>query len=837
MSDKGPAPSPSRHGLDVKEDYGFRWFARGTPCPDDIDFSNPPMVLPSYADGAKPNAHTENYADCIVKNPKTGRYHCLFPVIDAKTGSPRACNCDMSYADGFGNFISHFVAKHLAACNAYTIFKELKNKTTAVSSGGGAASSSGGSSAGQTTLEKHFKKRTSETSIRDALTEAQARACTKMSISFNMMACDEMRELLTMAVNLGHEFGPITADKLASRQTITRKADDIMKTTLSEALAELHAAAEGLRVAITIDIGQASGMRSVLGLIAHIMSETGQIISVPVACQHFPGKHDAAAITEALLAVQAKANLHYRVHACVTDSGKNISKAVDDLDQVGLTAFACIAHTISLVMKYIEDIGGEKDDEKDTRKPPRIWPASSQLHNLFACSAKMRYALDVARKEMGEKPLRPRADVATRFCTKLLQAQRLNELLPAMKRINNCSGPNAKIYEEAVADAEALNSAVTEFEAAMLEIPRSFEFMESLAQWMTILSGRDTPTLPLVRPFWRYIRDYLNKYLDDELTPPLQPADKALLLHLDNAVDSYFFGLKPVFKIGRKVKGPPPPPEMKYNPKDDWTMNDVYRLAELFGVRGIVVDPKEPGWSTAEDIIDAIVRWYHALVVPAGTKAAEGPKAPARRGGAAAKASGGGGFMPAPLVNRVDPVRTEAIEFYDALYKAVAKHRLDPDPSKKPLHWYNDFWASRKTESPRVWKLARMILSTPASSVPVESLFSVMSSIDSKKRGSLGIERLCNLTMSNMLRMRSAKPATLPPMPDVAKPLRSLKDTVPEDFPSEKDIDDALRLDAVILSCEEEVEEGVIDLADGDEPPAKRRKVEDEGGAATAASQ
>ncbi len=69
---------------------------------------------------------------------------------------------------------------------------------------------------------------------------------------------------------------------------------------------------------------------------------------------------------------------------------------------------------------------------------------------------------------------------------------------------------------------------------------------------------------------------------------------------------------------------------------------------------------------------------------------------------------------------------------------------------------YEQFWKSHKTDFPVCFELYRILLSVPATSVAVESLFSFMAHVDTPSRRSLHPDRLGRIGLSNA-RARAAE--------------------------------------------------------------------------------
>jgi ABC-type uncharacterized transport system YnjBCD ATPase subunit len=62
---------------------------------------------------------------------------------------------------------------------------------------------------------------------------------------------------------------------------------------------------------------------------------------------------------------------------------------------------------------------------------------------------------------------------------------------------------------------------------------------------------------------------------------------------------------------------------------------------------------------------------------------------------------------------------------------------------------YKQFWKNHKAAFPRDFMLYRMFLSTPATSISIESLFSAMSHVFTDKRRSISDERLGEIALAN----------------------------------------------------------------------------------------
>jgi hypothetical protein len=514
-----------------------------------------------------------------------------------------------------------------------------------------------------------------------------------------------------------------------------------------------------------------------------------------------------------------------------------------------VTSLPCIAHTINLALKYVHTEGGGPLGED----PPRIWEAANNLYGCFAHSTSMREALAHVQRTNGFRPLRPRNDVPTRFCTKLLQVQRLKDLLPALTILAKTDGEDG-MYKKA---RESLRTSARrpmnfeqchdEFSAAMLEIPKSLEFMEALTRWMTILSARNTPTLHLVRGFFRYVKQFLAKHLEIpgaaavvERNQPRRP-DHALLLALDNAMDRYFLG-------GEEIPQPDGSVKFEVNRDKDWNQFYLYRLASFLSATHVEVVENEVGWCTEEDIINQCVESaMHLLPRPSVYPAPEGVVPQKQlRGRRAQPAQPArpifkGGLPVRSTVATSDPWELVLQVHFTALYSDIINARMAGLCEKDD--WRTYWTPSKRGDFPYAWRLFRTIMATPASSVPVESLFSVMKCVDAARRGSLLTERLCNLTLSNAVRFYRSRLANIPipPTPISDLPLDTSVDGISlQRYPPDDEIEKAAYEAAVqaddptadIVNDDEAGATADVTLLSDDEPgaaaaepPAKRRRV------------
>lgn len=108
-------------------------------------------------------------------------------------------------------------------------------------------------------------------------------------------------------------------------------------------------------------------------------------------------------------------------------------------------------------------------------------------------------------------------------------------------------------------------------------------------------------------------------------------------------------------------------------------------------------------------------------------------------------------------------------------------------------HFYDDFWKEHKRDLPTLWKLARTALSTQATSIAVESMFSVMKSIDAPRRSRLNLNRLCAITLVNMRRnVNQNSGKKFPDHPELGKEYTMDNIQASAQLPSDEEIDDAL---------------------------------------------
>ena len=83
----------------------------------------------------------------------------------------------------------------------------------------------------------------------------------------------------------------------------------------------------------------------------------------------------------------------------------------------------------------------------------------------------------------------------------------------------------------------------------------------------------------------------------------------------------------------------------------------------------------------------------------------------------------------------------------DSLEQCLARYRAEPKLDIKgcPLEW----WSKRETSHPVLATIARKYLSTPATTVPCERLFSLSGHIVQKRRASLSPENVNRLVCLN----------------------------------------------------------------------------------------
>lgn len=142
-------------------------------------------------------------------------------------------------------------------------------------------------------------------------------------------------------------------------------------------------------------------------------------------------------------------------------------------------------------------------------------------------------------------------------------------------------------------------------------------------------------------------------------------------------------------------------------------------------------------------------------------------------------------------------------------------------------HWYKDFWAANKTRFPIMWEVARFVLSIPASSISVESLFSVMSSVDADRRGSLTTKRLGAITLVNMIRFVKDRPAprviSPPTLPTVNVSITFVPGESSARHPMDSEVDDANYLAEVAIDLDWADDVGEADEDAEAVPPAPKR--------------
>ena len=152
------------------------------------------------------------------------------------------------------------------------------------------------------------------------------------------------------------------------------------------------------------------------------------------------------------------------------------------------------------------------------------------------------------------------------------------------------------------------------------------------------------------------------------------------------------------------------------------------------------------------------------------------------------------------LVQQVKPEYKEFLRLLSTMRFRAGRLVSGPDGPKPNFNYYDDFWKTHKAKFPILWRLARVVLSTPASSIAVESLFSITKSIDSDRRGNLLTSRLGMMTLSNSWRRMAGGLYTdtshhIPPHPmfdvDLDRSIRYLQQPSAEQLKGLDDMTDA----------------------------------------------
>ncbi len=269
---------------------------------------------------------------------------------------------------------------------------------------------------------------------------------------------------------------------------------------------------------------------------------------------------------------------------------------------------------------------------------------------------------------------------------------------------------------------------------------------------------------------------------------------KSFLMDLDDAIDQHFFG-----KEGPKAKKRM---SAVVTGEREWSQFFLHRIAAVLGIfRNVPPEGNEAekGWSSNSDIVNELtrvaVKWIPAHSPP--------PSAVA----------------PAPAPASAPPSAHASASSAVPVVQLDAAGAVDVSDNK---HWCRDFWATHKTVFPIMWQLTRIVLATPASSVPVESQFSVLKSVDSAKRGSHTTERLGNLTLANMMRfIRGATDVKLPKKyPDASADEAYVPGSQAARHPSDEDVDAAAAEAADAAKIAQENVEEVEEMGADSEVPA-----------------
>jgi hypothetical protein len=174
-----------------------------------------------------------------------------------------------------------------------------------------------------------------------------------------------------------------------------------------QARSGIHKAIRGCYVAITSDAWQSGAGESYLSLTAHLLTDTFELLNLPLDCVLFSGTHTGERILEKTLELLEKNGIDVQdVTVYVVDNGANVQKAgrLADFD-----CMSCTPHTIQLTINKILDCDDVFDALREGRKAV----------GTFKHSAKRLSELVAVQKVCGMPVRRLVQDVATRWSSAL----------------------------------------------------------------------------------------------------------------------------------------------------------------------------------------------------------------------------------------------------------------------------------------------------------------------------------------------------------------------------------------------------------------------------------
>ena len=435
--------------------------------------------------------------------------------------------------------------------------------------------------------------------------------------------------------------------------------------------------------------------------------------------------------------------------------------------------------------------------------------------------------------------------VETRFFSSVMAIDRVIELMPALMY---CLPELDTMFTAAktTVDVGVLQQAIRDIAARISASVETRRLLFRVSQWATLLSGRDYVTLDMVLPM---LHDLAHEFNAMMLTPrddhTVSVQDKQFAGAFSTALTHYFnewveadiyllanlLGVRAFVGMGGNVPAEDPlPPYPERRSRGRPTNVSLSKKNAFYGAaRAGVVDPqafvdamgdnvyapfivKPPqGQAMLNLLTNAVQLYVYGVEHPYPTSLPDvEPAAPEDEEEEVREAvvdDGYADFMRAAEAEaakssrvRVRPptlvaLQTKWTEDWQSFKAAVALpelkafaaqvYKLNITPDNFSSSPYSVFWASRKALFPTVWKLARVVLSPPASSICVESLFSVMGAVDAPRRAALKDEQIGRIVLANswagsLSRPRKTKIEWPIPCTDLSNAL--LKDLYSSDY-------------------------------------------------------
>ena len=494
------------------------------------------------------------------------------------------------------------------------------------------------------------------------------------------------REMLeSLSSNVHHFSSKTIKEKIFLQEVIVREK-------LKEHL-------RGREVAITIDMWSSIKKEGYMALSASFINEAWEIENWTLNCQPFPGKHGAEQVRDKLYDLLQTMDIeHQNVICCVTDNDATMNSFANSLD---FEWQGCLAHLINLVTNYVFRGIGIETTMKKCRETVGLFNQSNQLNEVLI-SAQNSLWKDRA-------PLQLIQDVVTRWWSTHSMLARLLKL---------------KSPIQFMVAGNRMEAILTEGDWATIEMVDSF--LSPFAKIQKFLEGEKYVTISFVPLLVESMRRSIDNLCSTEYVDLAFSMKEYFESRFGDGTEGTFFNLGIVRGERRIRKG---------------LRADIY-LAAACDPRTKLLGciPSQDRKGAFQELIQRV-----AAVITSNPQLEIVPTDLDQSSNSQHSEDIFSDFLVANSISASTAIDTDfegagqpltaleiaKIEVNQFLRLPVLPH-TESQPAN-PLEW----WKVNKAQFPNLSKIAKKLLSVPATSASSERIFSASGNLLTKKRNKL----------------------------------------------------------------------------------------------------